>query len=65
MIRVICALALLSLPMALAGCGRAIVPVLAGIASGTTIAKDVFDIDVSIHQRTPGKTPVNRVVPLP
>jgi hypothetical protein len=52
-------LAILLLPLLLGGCGG--LPMALSAAAGAlTVAKDVFDLDVSIHQATPGKVPLAR-----
>lgn len=57
-------LLLLALPLpGCAGAGPLAVQVLAGLASGATIAQDIVGIDVSLAQRTPGKTPLGAVLP--
>jgi hypothetical protein len=58
MTRVFCLLALLSL----GGCAflTTAIPIAAGVF---TIGKDVFDVDVSLHQQTPTKTPLMEMLP--
>jgi hypothetical protein len=58
MSRALCLAALL----ALGGCAALPMALSAG-AGALTIAKDVLDIDVSLHQLTPGKTPISQIVP--
>lgn len=51
--------------LSLGGCGAIPPAVLMGLqVAGATavVAKDVFDLDVSIHQQTPGKTPITAVL---
>jgi hypothetical protein len=48
---------LLALPLALGGCGG-LPMALSSAAGALTVAKDVFDLDVSVHQATPGKVPL-------
>lgn len=50
-------LAMVVLAAMLTGCGTAL-PALMYIGSAVTIAKDVLDIDVSLSQQTPGRTPI-------
>ena len=58
------ALGLLALPLLLGGCGgTAIVMGLAGAASVATILKEVVEIDVSLSQSHPEKTPIAAVLP--
>lgn len=49
------------LALSLSGCAGLVLGLQAA-AGVATIAKDVLDIDVSIHQATPGKTPVASVL---
>ena len=47
----------------LGGCA-ALPMALSAAAGALTIAKDVLDLDVSLRQATPGKTPIGAVVPI-
>ncbi len=50
--------------MGLSGCA-ALPMALSAAAGALTVAKDVLDLDVSLRQATPGKTPIGEVIPLP
>ena len=62
MVRRLAALALLLPLCGCAGVAAEIVMGLSAASSVASIARNVFDVDTSLHQQTPGKTPLKRIM---
>ena len=55
----------LMLLLPLCGCAGVAAEIVMGLSAASSvasIARNVFDVDTSLHQQTPGKTPLKRLM---